>query len=158
MQETTEKEQSEVISPDTKNATYFHPEESNRQAHFERLRSYNRGTWKDRREENKEVTHRIDNLAIFDALSGQLDLTDYQTQEARCFFDNLELGQLGKPTRLVAFGVCAVVANEDVPDGTRYHPSHVDPDPYFQRVVDDLEFSESQLHSIIGQIRARRRQ
>jgi hypothetical protein len=58
---------------------------------------YNRGTWHDRREENKRVTHRQDNLAILDSLSGQLELTRFQKQKARRIYDKLDLQNLGKP-------------------------------------------------------------
>lgn len=159
----SETEPSTVLTPDTDNATYFDPNEveetTNRKGtsvNHRRLRLYNRGTWKDRREENKKVTHRQDNLAILDALSSQLELTSFQKTKARTIFGNLELGQLGKPARLVAFGVCAVVANDDVPDGSRYHPQMNDPDDVFEHIADRLEFTERQLHSIIGVITARR--
>lgn len=149
----SEKEPSEVLTPDTKNATYFDPTEAEESSiNYRRLRLYNRNTWSDRREENKEVTHRRDNLAILDALAGQLELTDYQKSEARRVFDELNLGKIGKPARLIAFGVCAVVANDDVPDGSRYHPRMNDPDELFEQIADNLEFTTTQRHMILSVI------
>jgi hypothetical protein len=159
----TETEPSTVLTPDTENATYFDAEdveestnEKGTSVNHSRLRLYNRNTWKDRREENKEVTHRRDNLAILDALSGQLELTKHQKAKARRIFDNLNLGDLGKPARLIAFGVCAVVANDDVPNGSRYHPQMNDPDELFVGIAENLEFSDKQLHSVVGVVNNRR--
>lgn len=152
-----EKEPSQVITPDTENATHFNSNEvddSNwkgpTSVNYQRLLLYNRNTWKSRYEENKEVTHRQDNLAILDALSGQLDLNSFQKKKARRVFDDIDLGDLGKPVRLIAFGVCVVVANEDVPDGSRYYPTMSEPDELFVSMADRLDFSEGQLHSVIG--------
>lgn len=164
METVEEVEPSEILTPDTDNATYFVPSEAkeptrvpnDRTLNYKRMRLYNRNTWKDRREENKEVTHRQDNLAIIDALSGQLELTGWQKSKARRVYDKLELGQLGKPARLVAFGVCATVANDDVHDGSRYHPRMNEPDELFESLANDLEFTEGQLHSIVGVINHRR--
>lgn len=157
MEEISEEQPSEVITPDTENATYFDPYESNdRSQHFKRLRLYNRNTWKDRREENKEVTHRQDNLAILDALSGGLSLNSFQKKKCRRIFDKLDLQEIGKSVRLVAFGVCACVANDDVHDGTRYYPTSKTNDDQFEGIVDDLEFTDSQIHNIIGVIQHRR--
>lgn len=153
-----ETEPSPVLTPDTENATHFDPDDvhGSTSVNYERLRLYNRNTWKDRREENKEVTHRRDNLAILDAISGQLELTDYQKSEARRVFDDLDLGNLGKPARLIAFGVCIVVANDDVREGNRYHPQMNNPDELFEGMIDDLGFTESQIHSVIGIVKSRR--
>lgn len=155
----TETEPSTVLTPDTENATYFDTSEvkesnltneKSTSVNYKRLLLYNRGTWKDRREENKEVTHRRDNLAILDAISGQLELNSYQKKKARRVYDDLDLGELGKPAKLIAFGVCAVVANDDVPGGSRYHPQMGNPDELFEELADDLSFTMSQLHSVIG--------
>lgn len=117
---------------------------------------YNRGTWKDRREENKRVTHRQDNLAILDSLSGQLDLSPYQKGEARRIFDELDLQNIGKSACLVAFGVCAVVANDDVRDGTRYWPTANETDDLFTEIATNLGFTENQQLSIILTVDHRR--
>lgn len=159
-----EKEPSQVITPDTENATHFNANEvddSNwkgpTSVNYQRLLLYNRNTWKSRYEENKEVTHRQDNLAILDALSGQLELNSFQKKKARRVFDKINLGDLGKQVRLIAFGVCIVVANEDVHNGSRYHPQMKNPDNLFDEMADRLDFSESQLHSIVGIINNERR-
>lgn len=153
-----EKEPSHVLTPDTENATFFDPKEVNASTsvNYKRLRLYNRNTWKDRREENKEVTHRQDNFAIYDALAGQLELTDYQKEKGRRVFDRLELDDLGKPARLIAFGVCAVVSNDDVHGGSRYHPQMNNPDELFEHIIERLGFTIGQLHSVIGVVNDRR--
>lgn len=159
-----EKEPSEVLTPDTENATYFNANETDDSnwtgkspVNYKRLLIYNRNTWKNRWEENKEVTHRQDNLAILDALSGQLELNNFQKEKSRRVFDELDLGDLGKSVRLIAFGVCAVVANEDVHDGSRYHPQMDDPDELFVEMADRLDFTTKQLHSVIGVVGNERR-
>jgi hypothetical protein len=156
MDSITEKEPSEVVTPDTENATFFNPDESNRPEHFKLLRFYNRGTWKDRREENKKVRHRQDNIAILDALSGQLSLTDYQKSEARRLFDEINLQKMGHKTSLIAFCLCAILANEDVPDGHRYYPTAKNTDAEFTSMQDNLEFSDHKVLSVMGKIRAGR--
>lgn len=153
MDTTTEREPSEVLTPDCSNATFFNPEESNHPQKFEMFRLYNRNTWKDRREENKEVKYRQDNLAILDAISSQLSLNDFQKAEARRFFDRIHIHDVGKSVKLIAFGICTIVVNEDVPNGSRYHPHMEDPDDQFESLIDELGFTESQVHSILGFIR-----
>lgn len=150
----TETEPSIVLTPDANDATHFDPDDvyGSTPINYSRLLLLNRGTWKSRWEENKEVTHRRDNMYILSAIASQLELTDYQKEEARNVFDEIELGEIGKPVRLVAFGVCAVVANEDVHDGCRYHPQMNDPCELFVHIADRLDFTTSQLHSIIGTV------
>lgn len=156
----TETEPSTVLTPDSDNATYFDPTEvkETTSINYKRLRLLNRGTWNDRREENKEARHRSDNLAILDALSSQLELTEHQKKKARREFDHLNLGKIGKPVNLVAFGVCTVVANDDVHNGSRYHPKMNNPDELFAEIADDLNFTTTQLHSIVGVVNNRRRE
>lgn len=150
-------EPSVVLTPDADNATYFDPEDASgsNSINYKRLMLYNRGTWYDRREENKELTHRRDNLAVYDSLSSQLDLTEYQKEEGRRIFDELNFGTIGKPVRLVAFGVCIIVANDDVPNGVRYHPQMNDPDQLFIKIAERLNFTEKDLHSIMGVVKSR---
>ncbi|UBF19282.1 hypothetical protein HRTV-17_gp83 [Halorubrum phage HRTV-17] len=157
METLTEKQPPEVITPDTENATYFDPNERNADSDkFKRLMLYNRGTWLGPGEENKKVTHRQDNLAILDSLSGQLELTPFQKEKARRIYDSLDLQDLGKPACLVAFGVCALVANDDVHDGTRYWPTANDTCELFENIAGNLGFTENQQLSIILTIDHRR--
>ncbi|QRD99703.1 hypothetical protein VOLN27_80 [Halorubrum virus VOLN27B] len=157
METLTEKQPPETITPDTENATYFDPNERNSESSkYERLMLYNRGTWLGPGEENKRVTHRQDNLAILDSLAGQLELTNYQKSEARRIYDSLDLQDLGKPASLVAFGVCVVVANDDVHDGTRYWPTANDTCDLFSEIADNLGFTENQQLSIILTVDHRR--
>lgn len=152
-----EREPSKVLTPDTENATHFNADEVDSSfwkgptsVNYKRLLIYNRNTWKSRYEENKEVTHRQDNLAILDAISGQLDLNKFQKDKARRIFEDINLGKLGKPARLIAFGVCTVVVNDDVPYGSRYHPQMTNPDETFVSLAESLGFTDNQLHSIVS--------
>lgn len=106
---------------------------------FSKFSKYNRGIWNGPRRENKEVTRRQDNLAIFDALAGQLDLTSYQKKEGRRTLDSLNLQKIGRSVDLIAFSICVLVANDDVPDGYRYWPRANNADEDFQRVAEGLD-------------------
>lgn len=154
--ETTEELPPDYLTPNTENATFFKPEESNDPEHFDRLRLYNRGTWKDRREENKAVTHREDNLAILNAIACQLDLPKFQKSEAQRIFDQLDLQRIGKKASVVAFGVCLIVANQYCPRGKRYWPTGNNTDTEFERIADDLGLNTSRQLSIIHVVNYRK--
>jgi hypothetical protein len=155
MESPQEKEPSEVITPNTENATFFNPDEASNPERFKQLRFYHRGTWKDRREENKEVRYRQDNLAILDALCGHLCLTDYQKKEARRLFDGLDHRSLGKRTDLIAFSVCILVCNDEV-DDYRFYPTSNDNDPLFTSMQEDLGFSNKVVLAGMGVVDERR--
>lgn len=164
MKTLTEKQPSDVLTPDTPNATYFDPNEvpdthvegNPRVVNYDRLRSFNRNTWKDRREENKQVTHRQDNLAILDCISTQLELNSFQKKKARRIFDSLDLQDIGKKAKLVAFGVCVVVANDDYSETNRYYPTRNDSPERFDNLAGKLGFTERQIQSVIGVVDYRR--
>ena len=163
MKKITEKEQSAVLTPHTPNATYFEPSEGSvspaengeRRIDYDRMKLYNRGTWKDRREENKQVTHKQDNNAILDAIVGQLELNPFQKKKARRIFNSLDHQSIGKPTKLVAFGVAVCVANDDV-EKSRFYPKMDNPDELFMEVAEELGFKTSQLYRIIHLVENRR--
>jgi len=125
----------------TGNATNINPNDAQTEKQrkkFSRLSKYNRGIWNGPRRENKKVTRRQDNLAIFDSLAGQLELTNYQKKEGRRVLDALDLRKIGKSVDLIAFSVCVLVANDDVPDGYRYWPRAKNADSDFRRVAGNL--------------------
>lgn len=141
-----------IVSPDTDNATQFHPDEAppELREQFERFERYNsglyNGDWVD-----KAKIRRIHNLAIFDAISGQLELTEYQKRRGRQIFDRINLRRFGHPVELVAFCVCMWVARED---GRLYHPkrSSENNDTLFAELADDLDFRLGLVESCFNRI------
>lgn len=154
MKEIQTEEQPNVLTTDSENATWFKPIESRDPEKFKRFRLYNRGTWKDRREENKEVTHRKDNLAVLDAICGQLSLTDYQKDESRRLLDRLDLQSFGRPVSHIAFGLAVLVANRDARD-LRYWPTRNDTDREFTKIGNEIELTEQEQVSIINTVRGK---
>lgn len=109
-----------IISPDTDNATHFHPEEApnEHRAKFRRFHGYNSGVYNGHWQDNNKL-RRLDNLAVFDAISSQLELTNYQKRRGRRLFNSLKLKEIGSGVSLVAFCVSAFVCRDD---GRVYHP------------------------------------
>lgn len=141
-----------LVSPDTEERTRFNPEEADpeHRAKFERLFKYNTGVyngeWAD---ESKR--RRMDNLAIYDAISSQLELTPFQKRRGRELFDSLNLRRLGYPAEMVAFCVCVAVARED---GREYHPFRADRnnDEVFLELAEDLGFRTKQIASCLNRV------
>lgn len=156
MENTKEREPPNVITSDTSNATKLQPKEAKPKdsAKFRRFRAYNRGTWNGPKRENKEVVHRQDNLHRYDCLSSSLSLTDHQKSKGRTILDQLPLGKLGRPIDDVIFGICVVVANEDVRNGSRYYPNpEAAGDVQFEKVAGSLGLDRSAQLSIIETVR-----
>lgn len=148
-----------VLTSTTENATNINPNDASTEKQrekFSRLSKYNRGTWNGPRRENKEVTLHQDNLAIFDALGGQVDLTDYQKKKGRRILTRLDLPNIGKSVNLIAFSICALVANDDVHDGYRYWPTAKDTDEVFERVAESINYGEDAILSGMRTVDARR--
>ena len=127
----------EPLTSRTENATNINPKDAStkkQRKKFSRLSKYNRGIWNGPRREKKEITRRQDNIAIFDSLASQLELTSYQKKKGRRTLDRLDLRRVGLPTNLIAFSICVLVANDDVPDGYRYWPRANNTDADFRRV------------------------
>jgi hypothetical protein len=150
----------------TENHTKFHPDDADTvtderldgtatfEQHYARLASHNvgiyNGKWAD-----KTQLRRQDNLAVFDAIGGYLDLTTYQKETGRQAFDDLNLRKLSSPggidTPLVAVMVAAVVTRRD---GRTYHPqaNEESNDALFTALLDDLAYDDSVLHSAFGKV------
>lgn len=154
-------------APDTDNHTKFHPDDAEYdtkkrldgtatfEQHYARLASHNAGVyngkWADKTKLRKQ-----DNLAVFDAIACQLELTKYQKKTGREEFSRLNLRELSTPNgidaTLVAVMVAAVVARRD---GRMYHPqsSKESGDGLFSALLADLGYeSESVLHSAFGKV------
>jgi hypothetical protein len=133
-----ESESEPLTESDGLNATKFHPEEApeHLRDYYRRLSKYNYGlnlNWADNSEQRRQEA-----LAIFDALSGNLELTPFQKRVGRARMDSLEIYKLGWSVEHVAFAVCAVTARED---GRLYHPNRSDDrnDSEFVRLARSLD-------------------
>jgi len=161
MKETEEEMPHTVITSDTNNATRVEPKDapSGKREKFEKFRLYNTGTWNGPKRENKEAVYRQDNLHRYDSLAASLNLTQYQKERGRTALDELNLHQItgGISIDHVIFGVCTVVANDDVDDGTRYwpHPQSPNNDKTFPEVAKSLGLDRSEQMSIIQKVMER---
>lgn len=119
-----EEEEEPIITPDTDNATHFHAIEApaHQREKFTRFHGYNTGVYNGEWHDNEEI-RRLDNLALFDSISGQLELTNYQKRHGRQLFDSLNLNDFGYSAATIAFCVCAYVCRQD---GRMYHPKRSD--------------------------------
>ncbi|UBF22222.1 hypothetical protein HRTV-2_gp74 [Halorubrum virus HRTV-2] len=157
MEHISEKQPPSVLTSDTENATTIQPSEAppSQREKYERLRAYNTGLWNGPKRENKKAMHRQDDLHRFDAVASQLELTPFQKERGREIFD--ELDYFGPPVEHTIFAVCAVVANADYPEGTRYwpHPQKEDNDPMFTEMADELDMSVSKQMSTVMKVKSR---
>lgn len=159
MHRTNDEEVPTVLTSTTENATNINPNDAStdkQRRKYSRLSKYNRGTWNGPKRENKEVTLQQDNLAIFDALAGQVDLTSYQKTKGRRILTQLDLRKIGKSVNLIAFSVCILVANDDVHEGHRYWPTAKDTDDDFGRVAEGIDHDEDSILSGMMTVDARR--
>ncbi|AGM10942.1 hypothetical protein M193_gp103 [Halorubrum tailed phage 7] len=158
MEHISEKQPPSVLTSDTENATTIQPSEAppSQREKYKRLRAYNTGLWNGPKRENKAAIRRQDNLHRYDAIAGQADLTPYQKERGRELFDSLNIRKIGLPADHIAFAICILVANADVPDGTRYWP-HPDGkgDKPFERLSDSLDLSVSKQMSAVMKMKHR---
>lgn len=156
MEEVTERRPPDVLTSDTENATTIPVKDAppEKQQKFRRFRAYNRGLWNGPKRENKEEIRRQDNLHVFDALSSQLELTQYQKARGRETLDDLHLKSFGKSVEHVIFGICVLVVNRDVEDGYRYwpHPQVKQNDAVFKDVADGLGLDLGDQLSVVQQV------
>jgi hypothetical protein len=100
---------------------------THKQDKYSLFRRLNTGEWKNRTMRDQEKVRRRDNLAIFDALAGQVELTSQQKSRGIEYLEEIPLNELGLPAEAACFAVVARVANEDVrPDLKQsriYHPT-----------------------------------
>ncbi|UBF22653.1 hypothetical protein HRTV-25_gp72 [Halorubrum tailed virus 25] len=150
--------------PDTENATRFYGADSaggyrldgteTIEEHYRRLANLNMGIWTGTWADN-DALRRADNLAVFDAIAGFLELSPYQKTVARETFGDLNLRELSSPggidATLVAVMVAAAVCRDD---GRLYHPNRDDRvnDPLFVSLIDDLGYRDSVVHSCYAKV------
>lgn len=146
MQSTEEREPPDVITSDTDNRTKVQPKEAppHKREKFRRFRAYNTGTWNGPKRENKEVVRRQDDLHRYDSIASTLLLNRFQKEKGRRVFDELNFHTFGYSIDHIIFGICAVVANDDVENGTRFWPQHPD------QIDDDYESEFADLGASMG--------
>lgn len=156
------KEPPSVITSDTNNATTIQPKEAppNKREKFRRFRAYNTGTWNGPKRENKEVVHRQDNIQRYDAIASTLSLTQNQKNRGREIFDSLNLTEFNKGSETVdhvLFGLCVLVANDTVRNGTRHwpHPDNGAMDSIFMDFAEEIGLSLNDQMSIVQRVRTR---
>lgn len=147
------------VEPDTLNHTKFYGSEvgndrrldetESRSEHYRRLANLNRGIWVGEWAD-KTALRNADNLAIFDSIAGQLELSPHQKRIGRLQFGELNLRELSSPNgidaKLVAIITCAIVCRED---GRFYHPSRAakNNDWLFVDLLDSFDYRDSVIHS-----------
>jgi hypothetical protein len=158
-----EQEPPEVITSDTENATKIHPEDAadSKQAKFRRFRAYNTGMWNGPRRENTKQFNRQDDLHRYDSIATSAGLTKRQKKQGREILDDFDSHHFGQSIDHIIFGICVVVANADVHDGSRYWPSHPNLssiktcDEDFESLADSLNFNWREQMSAIKKVQSR---
>jgi hypothetical protein len=157
-----ERQPPDVITSDTDNATKIQPKEAppGKRAKFRRFRAYNTDMWNGPRRENTEQFRRQDNLHRYDSIASSLNLNDYQKSRGRKVLDDIKVNLLGIEVDSIIFGICTLVANKDVDNGTRYWPQHpdqerTDNDGRFEEVADSLNLGWKKQMSIIKKVQSR---
>lgn len=150
--------------PDTQNATTLHHQEMAGKGtrmdgsrsywkFYKALAMYNTGRfnfyWRD-----EKVERPIENLAMFDSIASQLDLTDRQRGIGQSRFtipDFRRYSKLGG-VRMAAFCMCALVCAEDNRD---YYPTRKPEtnDPEFVRMAEELDLNKRYIQKGIERLR-----
>jgi hypothetical protein len=148
----------DVITSDTENATVIRPREAPQhlRAKFRRLREFNRGTYNGPKREDKEVVYRQDNLHRYDSIASKVLINRFQKERGRELFDSIDVKDVGIGVDPIIFGVCVVVANEDVQSGARFYPNpHTPDDEEFENMAESLGLSSEKQISAIEKVRNR---
>lgn len=115
--------------------------------------------WNGPKRENKEESRRQDNLHRYDSIASSLHLNTYQKSRGRQLLDDLDVKGFGIPVDNIIFGICVVVANDDVHNGTRYWPQHPDQkdggESSFEKVAKSFDLTWRKQMSVIKKIQSR---
>lgn len=158
MEYSEEREPPDVLTSDTDNATKVQPKDAppHKKAKFRRFRAYNRGTWNGPKRENKEVIRRQDDLHRYDSVASTLLLNKYQKNRGRKIFDDLDFHHFGQKIDHIIFGVCVIVANADVENGSRFYPNpDAADDENFSDFADSVGMTRGEQVSSIEKVRSR---
>lgn len=156
MKHTEERQPPDVLTSDTDNATIIEPKEASPddRAKFRRFRAYNTATWNGPKRENKELIRRQDDLHRFDSLASSLNLTDYQKSRGRGILDDFDCHAFGYSIDHIIFGICVVIANDDVDNGTRYWPRKGNQSGPYPRVADSLDLGWKEQMAAIKKVQS----
>lgn len=165
-----------IVTPDTNNRTKLNPEDAPREPrednsemkpHFYRvLNLMNRGThsragnnlyelWTD-----EKIMRISDNLAVYDAVSSQLDLPDHLKRWGRKLYGRLDLrayrrqSEKGMGAVLAAIAVCAFVCKQN---GWKTHPNHPDKQDELADLLENLGITDSEFRTVYGRVEQRYR-
>lgn len=130
-----------IYSTDAPGGRRYDNTESHREF-YHRLDLWNRGDWNGKWRDEERATKK-DVRSIFEAIAAQLELTDYQELRGWRIFSKLPDGtRRGNPTALLCICSAAIACRED---SRWYHPDRNSEanDQLFQRLLDDLDFSET---------------
>jgi len=158
MENIEEREPDTVITSDTPNSTKIEPKEAppGKREKFRKFRKYNTGMWNGPKRENTEEFRRQDNLHRYDSLASSLNLNSYQKKRGRKILDTVQITKKSIGVDIVIFAICAIVANSDVKDGSRYYPHpEAKGDEDFERVAESLGFDRGDQISAIEKVRSR---
>lgn len=149
---------------DSPNNTYFEPSDAPANENkYERLWRWNQGLWKSRNRVDEKEVWRQDRLNVLDSIASELELTDWQKEEAQRTLESVNLTDtsVGQTPRLEAscFCICAFTFNEDVhperEDSCIYLPHKEDennPD-HFIEAKNELGLSDTELSTALEQLR-----
>ena len=143
-----------LVSPDTGNSTKFHPSEApeGTEGYWKRLAGYNSGVYNGYWTQQDEV-RRLDNLAVYDAISSHVELTPFQRRQGRLIFDSLNLADLGYPVEAIAFCACLVSAERDGRTFSTRTPKE-DRDGLLQKVASELGLRDRVINRCRNRIRS----
>lgn len=161
MEDVQEDEIPDVVSSDGANRTTIAVSKApeHKREKFERFRAYNTGFWNGPKRENTEAFRRQDRLHLFDSIATSVDLTGPQKKRGRKLVEKIDFNSLTANNidqSCVIFALCVVVANRDVPDGTRYWP-HEDAtdDREFRSTGESLGIGLNQQMSLVKKVQSR---
>lgn len=169
------------VAPDTPNRTKFHPDEAkepksewakqalwknrcvrDREQEFKFLawtnqgRGYRKGWTND-----NPMKQMMDRKQRFDAIAGQLELTDYQHGAGRRLRNSQGLRNLGYPDELIAFCLCVFITRYDkcarrTPEKERriYHPDTApeENDARFVKLAESLSLRTNLIRQCMGKM------
>ena len=138
-----EEQEEPLTSPDTNNATKFHPEEAETRdtEYWKLMAGYNSGVYT-RNWADQTKLRRMDLLALFDSISGHLELTPHQKRIGRDAMGRVDLNKLGISMEMAAFCLCVLAT---APDGRYYHPQARSNDRLMADMADELDLNKNKI-------------
>lgn len=157
MEHNEERQAPTVLTSDTDNATKIEPNEApqGEREKYRRFRAYNTNMWNGPKRENTEQFHRQDDLHRFDSIASSLRLSQHQKKTGREILDRFDSHEFGRSIDHIIFGICVIVANRDVDDGSRYYPNpEASGDDRFEEIAETFGFDRGTQVSVIEKVRS----